>query len=48
MDGVELGDPGAYEETTVLIVGEVCPDKNMEMGGAAQGAAALCGGGEPK
>ncbi len=48
MDCVELGDLGADKELTSLSMDEVGSYEHVEVGGAAQGAAASRGGGEPE
>jgi len=46
LDDVERWDLGAHEDMAFVGMGEANSDEYVEMGGAAQGAAAGCGGGE--
>ncbi len=44
MDGVESGDPGADKHVSGSDVDQVGAHQYVKMGGAAEGAAALCDG----
>ncbi len=46
LDAVEFGYLSAHEHVAVVGVDEPGADQDMEMCGSAEGAAALCGGGE--
>ncbi len=46
MDAVELGDAGADKHVSRVRMNQVGADQHMQVGGAAEGAVALCGGGE--
>jgi len=48
MDRVQLRDLGAHEHVAVIDVGKIGSNQDVQVSWTAEGAAALCGGGEPK